>query len=92
MSKLELKDTETYYHDLWTGIEGEEQGGERSEPEEQQTEIGREELEQALKKTKNAKAPEEDGLSAELYKYAITNLKKRLLKFFNSMLWKEETT
>lgn len=60
--------------------------------EEEGEEISCEELQAALKTTKNAKASGEDGISVELYKYASGEFKKRLLDFMNTMYRKEKVS
>lgn len=46
------------------------------------------ELEEALAKKKNGKAPEGDGINCELLEYAGGKFKERILRLCNSILWK----
>jgi len=43
------------------------------------------ELEKTLKLTKNGKAPGQDNINSELYKYAPVEFKLRLLQFLNNI-------
>jgi hypothetical protein len=43
------------------------------------------ELEKVLKLTKNGKSPGEDNINSELCKYALGELKLKLLKFLNNI-------
>jgi hypothetical protein len=49
------------------------------------TSITLDELEKALKLTKNGKSPGEDNINSELYKYTPEEFKLRLLKFLNNI-------
>lgn len=88
LPKLELKEAEKFYQNLWSDPNEGVRTGEKK-IEDDKSAITYEELEEALRKTKNAKAPGEDDLSAEIYKYASFNFKRRLLKFYNN-IWKTE--
>ena len=47
--------------------------------------INFDELEKVLKLTKNGKAPEQDNINSELYKYAPVEFKMRLQQFLNNI-------
>lgn len=96
LPKLDMEEAKTFYRDLWTDSNEQIESEEHDKKEEKTAEtvnapITMKELEEALKKSKNAKAPGEDGLSIELYKYSSSKFKKRLLNFINS-IWEKETT
>jgi len=44
------------------------------------------ELEKAMRTTRNGKAPGQDGIAAEVLKYAGTRLKEKLLELYNTCL------
>jgi hypothetical protein len=47
--------------------------------------ITSDELEEALRLTKNGKSPGEENINSELYKYTPKEFKQRLLKFLNDI-------
>lgn len=89
LPKLRLEDAKAYYTNLWKEA-AEEQRQKQPPEDEGNVAITYAELEEAMKKCKNARAPGEDGIAAELFKYASIKFKKRLLKIYNNM-WKKET-
>ena len=90
LPKLQMKDAEKYFSELWNNTSNNawEEAAESIEGDSE--EINKQELEEALRRTKNSKAPGEDEIPSELYKYASASFKKRLLKFMNLIMRKEQ--
>lgn len=84
----------TYYTKLWTKEENMENPGNRNGKDEEedrsvdQIEMG--ELEAALQKTKNRKAPGQDNINPELLKFAHIEVKLRFLQLLNKC-WRTKT-
>lgn len=74
-----------YYEELWKDEEEREATEIQESPAGEFTEFTRKELEEALKKSKNAKAPGCDNIPTDIYKNATQKCKDRILKLFNNM-------
>lgn len=76
-----------YYKNLWNDYNFNQQNW---TPENYENyEITEDELETILTKLRNGKAPGEDNIPSELYKYSSKKFKTRLLKFFNQIYIQE---
>jgi hypothetical protein len=80
-----------YYKQLWNIQNFSEMKAEWNSENKENSIIMSDELEEALKLTKNGKSPGEDNINSELYKYAPKDFKQRLLKFLNNMYFKSTT-
>ena len=89
LPKIKINDAKEYFEELWSDENAQDT---KIEDEIRETEdrISFRELQEALKTAKNAKAPGEDGIPTELYKYASGEFKRRLLEFLNRMYQEEK--
>lgn len=90
LPKLQMKEAEEYFNELWNSPNSDEWEIPAKSTEENSEEITKKELEEALRRTKNSKAPGEDEIPSELFKYASASFKERLLKFLNLIMRKEQ--
>jgi len=74
-----------YYGKLWNTTNINELQLEYNSADYLHASITLDELEKALKLTKNRKTPEQDNINSELYKYAPEEFKLRLLQFLNNI-------
>lgn len=88
IGRVDEKKAVEYYKTLWTSESTPET--ERRETiipdQEEEIKITLEELEEALRKTKNGKAPGSDGINSELIKNASRKFKVRLTRLYNRIL------
>ncbi|HYS62000.1 MAG TPA: reverse transcriptase family protein [Gemmatimonadales bacterium] len=89
LPKIKLEEAKEYFQELWSHQSTQETVIEEQSERNTEEEITFTELQEALKAAKNAKAPGEDGIPTELYKYASGEFKRRLLDFMNR-LYREE--
>jgi hypothetical protein len=74
-----------YYEKLWNTTNTNELQLECNSADYLHASVTLEELEKALKLTKNGKTPGQDNINSELYKYAPQECKLRLLQFFKNI-------
>jgi len=74
-----------YYEKLWNTTNINEVQLEYNSADYLYASITFDELEKALKLTKNGKTPGQDNIKSELYKYAPEEFKLRLLQFLNNI-------
>ena len=89
LPKIKINNAKEYFEELWSDENAQDT---KIEDEIRETEdrISFKELQEALKTAKNAKAPGEDGIPTELYKYASGEYKRKLLEFLNRMYQEEK--
>jgi hypothetical protein len=89
LPKLKMDEAEKYYKNLWTDNDEDSTETPKNVPLGKYEKIKSQELEEAIRKTKNSKAPGEDEIPAELYKYSSIKFKRRLLDFYNLIIEQE---
>jgi hypothetical protein len=88
LNPIKLESRLDYFQDLWS--EQSETLRKKGSSNDYTEPTVEEELDNVLKKLKNNKAPGEDGLNLDLFKYAGKVFDRRFLKFLNTV-WYEGT-